>query len=379
MIATVCTRVARTIILVVCICAGGADASGQEQALAPAAQTDADSGNGSAVSIIPFPFVYYTPETKVGFGGTVQTLFRLSHDRGQEHSSLLSPIFLYTQKKQIVAIVETELHFGAGRYRMIADVGYSKFPNTIWGIGNDTPDDLEEDYTPRSTYAHVEFQRRVASGWYFGGRLGFAHRKLVEVDSVGLLARGLVPGTDDGRILSGGLLVTWDTRDNVVNPNSGGFRQLSAAIVDSALGSDYDYSSYAIDVRQYVSLAPGQVVALRVLGIASVGTQPFDVMPQLGGEELLRGYYGGRYRDRNLLAVQAEYRAHVWRRFGAIGFVSAGRVAHNLSELGFTGIKPSGGFGLRFLLAPEEGLNLRADWGFGNGSSGFYLGLGEVF
>jgi hypothetical protein len=44
-----------------------------------------------------------------------------------------------------------------------------------------------------------------------------------------------------------------------------------------------------------------------------------------------------------------------------------------------TGIKPAAGFGLRFLLAPDEGLNLRADWGFGNGSSGFYLGMGEVF
>ena len=102
-------------------------------------------------------------------------------------------------------------------------------------------------------------------------------------------------------------------------------------------------------------------------------------MPQLGGEELLRGYYGGRYRERNLLAVQAEYRAHVWWRFGAVGFVSAGRVSHDLSDMDFSGFKPAVGLGLRFLLAPDEGLNLRADFGFGKESSGFYLGLGEVF
>jgi len=357
---------------VVSMCLVSVTAFGQE--------TDSNQASrGSGISIIPFPFIFYTPETKVGFGGTVQTLFRFSHGGGQEHSSRLSPIFVYTQKNQMIAIVATELHFGAGRYRLIADVGYSKFPNTMWGIGNDTPDDLEEDYTPRSVYANVQFQRRVASGWYFGGTIEFVHRRLVETDSGGMLVRGLVPGTEDGRILSGGLLVSWDTRDNVVNPKTGGFRQLSASVVDSAFGSDYNYARYSLDVRQYVSLAPGQTVALRGLGIASVGTQPFDAMPQLGGEELLRGYYGGRYRDRNLLAVQAEYRAHVWKRLGAIGFVSAGRVSRTLSELGFSGLKPTVGFGLRFLLAPEEGLNLRADFGIGDGTSGFYLGLGEVF
>jgi outer membrane protein assembly factor BamA len=354
-------------------------AFGQETAGESTHATQADSASSPGTSIIPFPFVFYTPETKVGFGGTLITMFRLSQGGGQDQPSSLSPIFVYTQKKQIVAMVETELFFGEGRYRLNADLGYSKFPNTIWGIGNDTPDELEEDYTPRLISANVQFQRRVAPGWYVGGRIEFAQRKLVETDSTGLLQAGLLPGTEDGRILSGGLLITWDTRDNTVNPRSGGYRQLRASINDSAVGSDYDFSSYSLDVRQYVSLAPGHVLALRGLGQASVGTQPFDVLPQLGGEELLRGYYGGRYRDRNLVALQGEYRAHVWKRFGIIGFVSAGRVSHRLSEMDLTGIKPAAGFGLRFLLAPDEGLNLRADWGFGNGSSGFYLGMGEVF
>jgi hypothetical protein len=36
---------------------------------------------------------------------------------------------------------------------------------------------------------------------------------------------------------------------------------------------------------------------------------------------------------------------------------------------------------LRFLLAPREGVNIRADygWGFGVGAGGFYLAIGEAF
>ncbi len=367
------------VLLIVLSCLSITETHGQEPVGNSSTAVQGDSADVSGTSIIPFPFVFYTPETKFGFGGTVITMFRMSQATGQDQPSSLSPIFVYTQKKQIVAMLEAELFFGAGRYRLNADVGYSKFPNTIWGIGNDTPDELREDYVPRVVSANVQFQNRVAPGWYVGGRIEFARRTLIETDSTGLLRAGLLPGTDDGRILSGGLLVTWDTRDNTINPRTGGYRQLRMSFNDSAFGSDYNYSRYSLDVRQYVSLSPGHVLALRGLGVASVGTQPFDVLPQLGGEEMLRGYYGGRYRDRNLVAIQGEYRAHVWKRFGVIGFVSAGRVSHELSEMDFNGFKPAAGLGLRFLLAPDEGLNLRADWGFGRGSSGFYLGLGEVF
>jgi len=357
----------------------GGGASGQDAAGVVENRTVSDTASTSGTSIIPFPFVFYTPETKIGFGGTVITMFRLSEGGEQEQPSNISPIFVYTQKKQIIAMLDTELYFGAGRHRVNAELGYSRFPNTFWGIGNDTPEALEEDYTPRLIYANAQFQTRVAPGWYLGGRVEFAHCRLIETDSLGLLAAGALPGTDDGRILSGGLLVTWDTRDNTVYPRNGGYRQLRALFNDSTLGSDYSFAAYSLDVRQYLLLSQGHVLALRGLGKATAGTQPFDVMPQLGGEELVRGYYGGRFRDRNLLAFQVEYRAHVWRRLGAIGFASAGRVAHDLGDMDLRGFKPAVGFGLRFLLAPDEGRNLRADWGFGNGSSGFYLGLGEVF
>lgn len=352
--------------LTVCLCLLAGNAVGQES-------------EERGTSIIPFPFVFYQPETKMGVGGTVVTMFHLSSETEQEQPSSLSPIFAYTQKNQIIALLETELFLGGGRYRVNASGGYSKFPNTVWSIGNDASDDPNEDYTPRVFQTTAQFQARLAPGWFAGASLEFANRRLIEIDTGGMLAAGELPGTDDGSVVSGGMLLTWDTRDNTVNPGAGWYHQFKASVSDPVLGSDYAFSRYTVDVRQYVTAAPGHVFAFRGLGVASSGTLPFDVLPQLGGEELLRGYYGGRYRDKNLVAFQAEYRMLVWKRLGAIGFVSAGRVAEQLSELDFGGFKPAAGLGLRFLLAPDEGLNLRADFGFGKGSSGFYLGLGEVF
>jgi outer membrane protein assembly factor BamA len=249
----------------------------------------------------------------------------------------------------------------------------------VWGIGNETADSLKEDYVPGVVRVNAEFQRRIAPGWYLGGGVELAHRKLLETDSAGLLAAAELPGTEDGLALSAGLVLTWDTRDNTVYPRSGWYHQVQASVSDPVFGSDHEFTRHSVDARFYFSVATGQVLALRGLGVASTGTQPFDLLPRLGGERLVRGYYEGRYRDRNMVAVQAEYRTHLWWRIGAIGFVSAGRVSRDLRDLDLTGFKPAAGFGLRFLIAPDEGLNLRADFGLGRGSSGFYLGMGEVF
>ena len=109
------------------------------------------------------------------------------------------------------------------------------------------------------------------------------------------------------------------------------------------------------------------------------GSPPFDQLPELGGDKLLRGYFQGRYRDRALIAFQAEYRWPLFWRVGAAGFVGVGQVADGLSGFRLDRFWPAGGVGIRFLLAEQEGLNVRADFAFGDGSSGFYLAFGEAF
>ena len=93
----------------------------------------------------------------------------------------------------------------------------------------------------------------------------------------------------------------------------------------------------------------------------------------------MRGYYEGRFRDSNLLAGQLEYRTHLWRRFGFIAFAGLGEVAGEFQNLRLDALKPSVGIGLRFLFSKEEKVNLRADIGFGQNTSGIYFGVEEAF
>ena len=115
---------------------------------------------------------------------------------------------------------------------------------------------------------------------------------------------------------------------------------------------------------------------LAVQGYMNVinGEPPFYMLSLLGGQYLMRGYYEGRYRDKNMLAVQMEYRLPRWKRIGATGFV-----APATSNFALKNLKPSAGLGLRYLLVPVEKINLRLDLGWGKDSSGFYLAMAEAF
>ena len=75
---------------------------------------------------------------------------------------------------------------------------------------------------------------------------------------------------------------------------------------------------------------------------------PFYLLPTLGGSRSLRGYEDYRFRDRNLLLLNAEYR---WRVFGALDgaiFYDGGKVEPRFRDLDITHLKSSYGLGFRF-------------------------------
>jgi outer membrane protein assembly factor BamA len=343
-----------------------------------AGETRPQPGN----TLVPLPVVFYQPETGTGFGAVAA--YYMYGDVSSTERVLPSTLWLlavYTTKRQVSLELGAELYHRHGKYRTVATVGFSEFPTKFWGTGNAVPEEQEEDYTPRTFYGAGEFQWSVAPGWYVGAAVEVGHRQLVTVDSAGLLDQGIAPGTADGRLVGAGLLFSRDTRDNSVNPTRGSYHQLRTMGYDDLIASEFDFWMVTLDLRKYVPLESGPVLAFRALGAAASAATPFDRLPQLGGDVLLRGYYEGRFRDRSLVALQTELRAHVWWRIGVVAFAGVGQVATTPSNLELDGFKPSLGAGLRFALSPDAGLNIRADygWGFDVGSGGLYLNIGEAF
>jgi hypothetical protein len=75
---------------------------------------------------------------------------------------------------------------------------------------------------------------------------------------------------------------------------------------------------------------------------------PFFMLPSVGGGSSLRGFNSWRFRDRNSLLLQAEWRVMVNRFFETAVFYDAGEVTEHTGDLDFTGLKDDYGIGIRF-------------------------------
>jgi hypothetical protein len=75
---------------------------------------------------------------------------------------------------------------------------------------------------------------------------------------------------------------------------------------------------------------------------------PFYMLPSLGGGTNLRGFSSWRFRDRNSLLMQAEWRIMANRFFDTALFYDSGKVASRAADLDFNGLQHDYGFGARF-------------------------------
>jgi Omp85 superfamily domain len=75
---------------------------------------------------------------------------------------------------------------------------------------------------------------------------------------------------------------------------------------------------------------------------------PFFMLPYLGSGSTLRGFPSFRFRDRNALLLQGEWRIMVNRFLDTAFFYDAGKVAAHTSDLDFDDLHTNYGFGVRF-------------------------------
>jgi hypothetical protein len=102
-------------------------------------------------------------------------------------------------------------------------------------------------------------------------------------------------------------------------------------------------------------------------------------MGMLGGSKKMRGFYEGRYRDNNLVLLQAEYRRKIFWWLGFTVFASAGEVAHRADAFSSRFIRYTYGSGLRLTFDDAQRLHLRIDAAAGDGKVRGYFTIGEAF
>ena len=328
--------------------------------------------------LIILPIIYYTPETSLAFGlGGMYVLKGSEPNQKSRPSSVLMSI-VRTRKKQLIVEIYPDFYVKKGTYHLVPNFNYRTYSERFYGIGSNTKKDTEEEYSFRSFKLDLTLQREVSEKFYAGIQYEFEYNKITDVEAGGMLDTEDIVGKQPGASSGFGLVVNWDTRDNIFFPRRGKYCLVSAKFFNPFFGGNYSFSRFNFEFRQYISFFPTHTLALQGYIDINTGEPPFQKLSLIGGQYMMRGYYKGRFRDKNMIALQMEYRIHLFWKLGLVGFLGFGDVANTLHMFKLGSFKYSGGLGIRYKIN-REGNHLRLDFGFGRETFGVYFAVNEAF
>lgn len=324
------------------------------------------------------PIIAYAPETKYVGGAALLYTYR-QMDTPDSRPTIIAPVFQYTQKKQIVTELNYESYLSNNNVFLKAVASYSKFPQKFYGTGMSVSDDDEETYTPVSKMLFLSFKNKIYSSFYLGLEYSYRNVSIDKTEEEGQLRGGAVTGSTGG-VLSGlGVTFDWDTRNDIIYTTRGRLFSMSFSSRSEMLGSDFTYTSFNAHFREFHTLDNGTTFAWNTQCRVVSGTVPFDFLPSIGGENVLRGVIGNKFRDKNSLMVQGEIRKFITSKIGGALFAGTGTVSENFNDIFSEKFLFAYGAGLRYKLIPKENLNLRLDFGIGRDGGNLYITVAEAF
>ena len=326
-----------------------------------------------------FPFFLRSPETNWGFGGASAYFFKLDPKDSIIRTSDINLLGLYTLNEQVVFWLNSNIFFPGEDQIFRLQSSYSYYPDQFWGLGNETDYQAREDYSLKQFFFNPQYLYRVYKKFYAGVTYEFQNTNDVLYHENGIFDQQQVVGRNGGNVSGIGMLATWDTRNNAFSPSRGSFTEMNFTGFSNAIGSDFNFSSFSVDLRKFLRLHINTVLALQGVVKLTKGDVPFRNLAMLGGPELMRGYYKGRYADEDMMVYQAEVRQFLFWRLGITAFVAAGQVSPETNKFYLDGFHAAYGAGVRFLLNEKEKLNLRVDYGRSQDGGAFYIYLKEAF
>jgi outer membrane protein assembly factor BamA len=341
-------------------------------------KSESDSTGSRELSINAYPYIYYTPETELAFGAGGILVFYTSDDTIILPSKVVLGGY-YSTKAQYKVTLDPAFYFYENSLFVNLPLSFGYFVDKYFGIGPNSLDDGDEDYISRVYTATLFVQ--IPSYWFSSDRTGlivdFNYTEMVDKQTNPELINNAVTGSEGGSFYGIGLQAVWDSRDNLFFPNDGKYSSLK--FLSYPIG-DFNFYSLELDVRHYSSFSEDHILAGQAYLLASGGDIPFYKVPSMGGQNRMRGYYYGRYRDNVYLTLQLEYRQFFWWRLGYVLFGGVGVVAASPDKLRIDDFEVSYGAGLRFLFNEEQKVNVRVDLGITrSGSTGIYFGIEEAF
>lgn len=361
--------------------------------------------------------------TFFGLGGT--GAIYLGSPENTNISNLVA-VAQVTTKNQFITSLKGTLLTPGNNWELLIDLKYSIFSEGTYGLGSDYNQPIREGWNMGGfnsagingaqplSYNYWRFHftalKETADHLYFGVGYHFDYHykiydELLDLETPDTVltshfAYSFLNEYDPTNYISSGASVNvlYDSRDHTMSPYKGSFLQASYRVNAEWLGSSQNYQQLYLETRLYKALSqkmPRHLLSFWAIGsFITSGEAPYLDLPSNSSDmrnRIGRGYVAGRFRGKEWVTAETEYRFPITKNglLGGVVFASATSTSREELVLEnvtfeklklFDAIRPAAGFGARLMLKRAGRMNLAADMAFGqNGSKGFYFAVGETF
>lgn len=267
-------------------------------------------------------------------------------------------------------------HFSRGnKWRLDYDATFYSFKRKFWGVGFDAAKRFGDYTSFTELYIHgrLDAYYNIGHHIYAGPSAHYNLFKATKVKEPALWGDQRFTTSTVGV----GVKLLYDTRDNLTATQRGYMISLSQTVSPRFLGNHYAFSTSKFEVKGFWPAWKGCIIATQARMEMNYGDVPWGMLAQFGGSYHMRGYYEGRFRDKNEWDVTLEFRQHVWRRNGMVLWGGLGSVFDRFSDIQMRKLLPCGGIGYRWEF--KKFTNIRLDFGIGRGETGFIFSINEAF
>jgi hypothetical protein len=337
-------------------------------------------------SIIPYGGYTLSTGFVVDMSGNVAFYTSANH---QQNYSVATADLSYDSKTQKVFFTRSEIWTNNNNYKVVSDLRFESYPTETYGLGTSTTFATDDhiDYYYVRIYETV--LKKINNNYYTGIGYNFDHYyDITGTGNPGNTVSDFEKYGQTKKSTSSGINLDflYDSRKNPLNSIGGAFASVIFRENTTLLGSDANWQSLKFDFRKYfkVSSNSNNVFAVWSIVQFTSGNAPYLDLPTTGGDMYNnsgRGYAVGRFRGKNELYLEGEYRFGLTKNglLGAVIFAN-GESFSELQSNAFEKVAPAAGTGIRIKLNKHSNSNIAIDYGIGTGGSqGFFVNLGEVF
>lgn len=334
------------------------------------------------------PYSGYTLST--GFTANITGNVGFYTDAGhRQNLSVIAVDIGYDTKIQKTIRSRAEIWGNDNNYKFVTDIRYEIYPTDTYGLGTFTTLASDNNIYYRYARVYLTVFKKITGNYYAGIGYNLDHHfDITATGNADGSASDFIKYGQTTQSTSSGfnLDFLFDSRKNPINPLSGSFASLVFRQNLTLPGSNANWESVQVDFRKYIKLSPGSnnVLAIWTIAAFTRGDVPYLDLPSTGSDmynNAGRGYAIGRFRGRNELYLEGEYRFGITRNglLGAVLFAN-GESFSELQTNRFESVAPAVGTGIRIKINNHSGSNICIDYGVGtDGSHGFFVNLGEVF